>query len=231
MSLNAKLFSPEKVKKHRHENGYSQELLAKASGISLRTVQRIEKDGKASAESQLALAATFNVSPKELFQVSSTPDVNWNWRNIMQSAFALFVVCGVVVMLTVLAGGLSMFIDFYSFLFLALFMYSGTVIAFGSKGLVKSILGLRYLFSNDIADTPASQYLAIILSKQIYFLYGGAIIAFVIGIIAIQSNMPADSEGLGAAYAVSLLVVLYAAIFAEGILRPLAIKLTNSQLK
>lgn len=230
MSLNAKLFSPEKVKKHRHENGYSQELLAKASGISLRTVQRIEKDGKASAESQLALAATFNVSPKELFQVSSTPDVNWNWRNIMQSAFALIIVIGTILFGLILAGGINMYIDMFSLIFVVLFMYSGTVIAFGMQGLIKSISSMRFLFTNEIAVTPASQYLAMILNKQIKFIYGGSAIGFLIGLIAIQSNMPINSEMLGASYAVNLIVVLYAAIYSEGILRPLSTKLNGCEI-
>ena len=34
--------SPEKIKHFRKENGWSQEVLAKASGLSLRTIQRIE---------------------------------------------------------------------------------------------------------------------------------------------------------------------------------------------
>ncbi len=61
--------SPERVKHFRKDNGWSQELLAKASGLSLRTIQRAEKDGNSSAETQLALAAAFNISPKELFPV------------------------------------------------------------------------------------------------------------------------------------------------------------------
>jgi transcriptional regulator with XRE-family HTH domain len=35
--------SPERVKYFRKDNGWSQELLAKASGLSLRTIQRAEK--------------------------------------------------------------------------------------------------------------------------------------------------------------------------------------------
>ncbi|PCI59163.1 MAG: transcriptional regulator [Gammaproteobacteria bacterium] len=226
MSLNAKVLNPEKVKKHRADNGYSQELLAKASGLSLRTIQRIEKDGKASAETQLALAATFNISPKELFQVSATPDVNWKWRNIMQSAFALLVVSGTILFGVFLAGGINIYIDTFSLIFVVLFMYSGTTIAFGTQGLVKSITSLRFLFTNDIKETPASQYLALILAKQIWFLYGGAFIGVLIGFVAIYSNM-AEIDAMGPAYAVNMLVLLYAAIFSEGILRPLSVKLAH----
>jgi len=229
MSTNSKTICVDKIKKLRQDNCWSQDLLAKASGLSLRTIQRIEKEGNASAETQLALAATFNVSPKALFVISSTPDVNWKWRNIMQTTFGLAVIIGAIAMLIFLAGDINVFIDYASLIFLTLFMYSATVIAFGPHGLIKSIIGLKYLFSNEISATPASYYLARILSKQIIFLYGGAFIAVLIGSIAIHSNV---SEPLifHRTYAVNILILFYAAIFAEGILRPLVTKLEKTEL-
>ena len=222
----------EKVKAFRQDNGWSQELLAKASGLSLRTIQRVEKDGGGSAETQLALAAAFNISPKELFQTSSTPDVNWKRKNIMQSAFALIVVAAAVYMLITLGGDIGMFSDLLSALFLVLFMYAGTTIAFGSHGLVKSITGLSYLFASDISSSPATAYLAEIYKKQIYFLYGGSLIGLITGAIAILSHFDqiGSEAGLYAAYAVNLLILLYAAIIAEGILRPLSAKLTSRDI-
>lgn len=221
--------SPERVKFFRKDNGWSQELLAKASGLSLRTIQRAEKDGNSSAETQLALAAAFNISPKELFPVSSTLDVNWKRKNIMQSFLALLVVIGAVIMLGVLAGNLTMFIDIASILFVLLFMYAATVISFGTLGLIKSIKGLSYLFANEISPTPATEFLSIILKKQIFFIYGAAFIGILLGSIAIHANVE-ESIVFHRAYAVNLLVLLYAAIIAEGILRPLAAKLEHREL-
>lgn len=226
--LNSNL-SPERVKFFRTDNGWSQELLAKASGLSLRTIQRAEKDGNSSAETQLALAAAFNISPKELFPVSSTLDVNWKRKNIMQSFLALLVVTGVVTMLAILAGGISQFIDVQSLLFVLLFMYAATVIAFGSTGLLKSLTGLSYLFASDISPTPATEFLSIIFKRQIYFIYGAALIGLLIGSIAIHANVD-EAIIFHRAYAVNLVVLLYAAIIAEGILRPLAAKLEHREL-
>ncbi len=221
--------SPERIKHFRQDNGWSQEVLAKASGLSLRTIQRAEKDGNSSAETQLALAAAFNISPKELFPVSSTPDVNWKRKNMMQSFLALCVVSGAILMLILLGGDLGMFADFYDVLFLILFTYSSTVIAFGPHGLIKSIIGLRYVFTNEIKHTPASEFLSIILKKQIIFIYGGSLIATLIGTIAIFSSAEAIAQEtiFFSAFAVNLLIILYAAIIAEGILRPLATKLEH----
>jgi transcriptional regulator with XRE-family HTH domain len=221
--------SPERVKHFRKDNGWSQELLAKASGLSLRTIQRAEKDGNSSAETQLSLAAAFSISPKELFPVSSTLDVNWKRKSIMQSFLALVVVLGAVILLAILAGNISAFIDIASILFVLLFMYAATVISFGSSGLLKSIKGLSYLFASEISPTPATEFLSVILKKQIYFIYGAAFIGLLLGSISIHANVE-ESIVFHRAYAVNLLVLLYAAIIAESILRPLATKLEHREL-
>lgn len=223
--------SPEKVKHFRKENGWSQEVLAKASGLSLRTIQRVEKDGNSSSETQLALAAAFNKSAKELFFVSNKIETNWKWRNIMQSFLALIVVVAAVLMLLVLGGDLGMFADVYGILFLLLFMYSCTVVAYGFYGLRQSIIGLRYLFSSDIKHSPASEFISVIIQKQVSFIYGGALIATLVGSIAILSSSDALASHVVFlnAFAVNLLVLLYASIIAEGILRPLSAKLTLQQ--
>ena len=221
--------SSEKIKFLRKDNGWSQDLLAKASGLSLRTIQRAEKEGNSSTETKLALAAAFNISPNELDHVSSKLDVNWKRKNIMQSLLALLVVTGAITLLFVLAGELNMFADIASALYLALFMYSGTVIAFGAHGLVKSFTGMKYLFASDISPTAATCYLADIYKKQITFVYGGALVGLLIGSVAIHTNV-SEEIVFHRAYAVNLLVLLYAAIFSEGLLRPLATKLEAREL-
>lgn len=49
------------VRKIRLEKGWSQEALAEMSGLSVRTIQRIERGGNASLETLSALAAVFEV--------------------------------------------------------------------------------------------------------------------------------------------------------------------------
>lgn len=50
-----------KIKRWREDRSWSQEHLAEAAGLSLRTVQRIENGEGASRDSVMALAAAFNV--------------------------------------------------------------------------------------------------------------------------------------------------------------------------
>jgi transcriptional regulator with XRE-family HTH domain len=55
-----------RVRKIRRERAWSQEQLASVAGLSLRTVQRVEADGCASLETNMALASAFGVPTIEL---------------------------------------------------------------------------------------------------------------------------------------------------------------------
>ena len=57
------------IQKLRLQRGWSQEQLAEISGLSVRTVQRIERGQSASLESMKALAAVFEVDLNELMPV------------------------------------------------------------------------------------------------------------------------------------------------------------------
>ncbi len=58
--------SPATVRRLRTERGWSQEQLALASGLSLRTIQRVEADGSASLETRTSLAGTFGIQLADL---------------------------------------------------------------------------------------------------------------------------------------------------------------------
>jgi len=72
------MIDKDSVKKLRNERSWSQDQLASISGLSLRTVQRIENEGSCSLESKRALAAAFEVS-------SSNLDVNVTAINALAS--------------------------------------------------------------------------------------------------------------------------------------------------
>lgn len=54
------------VKKLRIAKNWSQEQLGEMSGLSLRTIQRLENDGNASIESVRVLAVAFDIDPSKL---------------------------------------------------------------------------------------------------------------------------------------------------------------------
>lgn len=57
---------PQKLKQIRHSKGWTQQHMADASELSLRTIQRLEKTGNIAAESLQALCAVLEVSPTDL---------------------------------------------------------------------------------------------------------------------------------------------------------------------
>lgn len=56
------------IRKLRLQRGWSQELLAELSGLSVQTIQRIERGQKPGLESLKSLAAVFETSISELQQ-------------------------------------------------------------------------------------------------------------------------------------------------------------------
>ena len=63
-----------KVKRLRKHKGWSQEHLASVSGLSTKTVQRIESGNNASLESQQALASVFEIDIGELIYNNFEPE-------------------------------------------------------------------------------------------------------------------------------------------------------------
>ena len=225
------LLSTNKLKTLRKDKGWSQEVLAKATGLSVRTIQRIESDGRASNESTLALASVFNLSPQLLAATSGEIEVTWTRIVFMKNMLALFVILGATAMLIVLAGSINLVIDIASVLFLLLFLYAATIIAFGTDSMIKSVMGFKYLFTDEILGGAQAQYLAKLYNSQIKFLYGGAFIGLLIGAIAILGNIDTyENFVFQRASSVNLIVLLYAALLAECVFRPLSLKLQTCDM-
>lgn len=113
--------SSTKIRRLRSERGWSQEQLALASGLSLRTIQRVEAEGNASRETRVCLAATFNVELIHLEDAVS-PDVAVKPElsllrykvALIGAAVALVPVLlnmgGIIIMSSLLLSGLTMMI-------------------------------------------------------------------------------------------------------------------------
>ena len=74
----------EAVRALREQKSWSQEHLASASGLSVRTVQRVEAEGVASSETRLALAAALGVPVNDL--ISAPPSANATVANAPEGA-------------------------------------------------------------------------------------------------------------------------------------------------
>lgn len=222
--------SGQKLKQLRSEKGWSQELLAKASGISLRTIQRIESEGNASAESALAIASAMEVSPTELQSTENPIEVNWKRRKIMQGFISLLVAFGAIFTIIILAAEPKDYGNKVIFIFLFTYLATTTIITFGIEGLSKSIKGLRYIFASDIVGGKQAQYLATIYSKQITYSYACGVIGFLVGVVAIHSNSNFNLQNIHQAYAVNTLCLLYSGMLSECVFRPLKNKLETCDI-
>lgn len=81
------------VKKLRKDRLWSQDELAKISGIGLRTIQRIETEGKASAETVKALAAVFEIESTRFLSEEPAP-----YKNIQLGGFLVLLLLVTIVL-------------------------------------------------------------------------------------------------------------------------------------
>ena len=68
-----------KIQKLRSQKCWSQDELASASSLSIRTIQRVEKSGNASLETVKALASVFEVEPAYLQSYKEIQHVTFNF--------------------------------------------------------------------------------------------------------------------------------------------------------
>jgi transcriptional regulator with XRE-family HTH domain len=94
----------EKVESERLSRGWTQQQLADACGVSLRTIQRVEKQGQASLDTTSALVSVYGVARQELLKLSAAEEVRevsqMSWLSIA-IGLGLGLLLGVLITLTV----------------------------------------------------------------------------------------------------------------------------------
>lgn len=150
----------------------------------------------------------------------------------MQGLFAISVFIITLGSLFYLAAPLLVFVSGALITYTIAFLMSATIIAFGVDGLMSSLKGWRYLFTQEIKGGEAAVYLAKIYQFQIHFTYGAAVLAFAIGVASIHGNEPlfSDPVRVNEGYSVLSLAIVYAVILSEVILRPLKAKLETCDI-
>ncbi|QLE87603.1 helix-turn-helix transcriptional regulator [Shewanella sp. Scap07] len=223
--------SVEKLKQLRRRQGWSQELLAKACGLSLRTVQRIESEGRASAESVLALASAYQVSPVDLQGANAVIEADWTRSKIMRAIVIIALVIGLMLSLFSVVAEISTYIDLPIAILIFCFTSLLTCLSVGVEGLLMSVRGVKYLFAEDIQGGEPIRRLANVYQQQITYVYASAILVWLVGLVAvvIEIGQQFDLHHLQQVFAYSIPVLilpfLYAVIGSEMLLRPLKSKL------
>lgn len=216
--------SVDKLKKLRVNHGWSQERLSELSGISLRTIQRIESGESVSLETQLAISKIFNVAPTELFENKEmelgTGGINWSG------------VCGIVLgsLMMLLQFKLpgSPFFDYISFLLVIGLSIAMCSISIGIEKTVSTISMIRWVIvlpNNEIGLENRIPY----LNKLIIYCHTAGAISSLVGVIAVfltpeayeWTITPMPKYPILFGLGIALLTSLYAAVIAELVLRPL----------
>ncbi len=224
--------SAERLKRIRLLHNLSQELLAKQSGLSLRTIQRLEQEGGGSAESLHALCATLNLSADQLQQNAPSMQARWQRTTIIGRllVFTLLFAALLSLMGKSSATSIHIYLDLMSLVIICSFLTLSTLACFGFNGLIRAVSGLKYLASSQLYQQPASLELARLYTFIYKNCYCAAIIGSLIGLVSLLDSFATfgNSSMLFKGLQVLSILWLYAAIIAECLLRPLIYKLTNA---
>lgn len=103
------------IKAERIRRAWSQEQLANATGLSLRTIQRIEKTGIASNESVKALAAVFGTSVQALSPAKpvAIPRKSWGFPKTLGAGLAGGVASALLMLFTLPASAVGYDVQAY----------------------------------------------------------------------------------------------------------------------
>lgn len=121
------------VRRLRTERGWSQEQLAVLSGLSLRTIQRVEAEGAASRETRTSLAATFDIQLAELaadtleerHTTEAPPPASFTRYKISAAIAGVACIPAILTFTGILHAGSGWPASLSSMLAIALFIYAG----------------------------------------------------------------------------------------------------------
>lgn len=210
-----------KIKQLRLEHGWSQERLAKISGLSLRTIQRIEAGGSCSVESRLSLASTFDITPNAL--LSKTPTNIEKNRLDISRFLSLSVIIFVVIFLCYITGGFKIFFDAISLVTLLLVAFSLSILSKSLGEVCSALILLKWhIFAPTYEDNLPSRIRT--LQKLIAHLYASSIFISLIALLGVIAQEDVTSKNIMQYLSIAGLPMLYALGICELLIRPIKFK-------
>ncbi|MCJ8340787.1 MAG: helix-turn-helix domain-containing protein [Pseudomonadales bacterium] len=222
--------SKQQIKLLRRERGWSQEQLAAISGLSTRTVQRIESSGDCSLDSSMALASAFEISPAEL---------NNHQAKAEELPSVEFELAGILGYLSILVG---LPVLFYSFTntygvweIATVSIIDGLVLMLSCNSLgVKETLSF---FSNSLTKINSQTKIGsfnntIVHAKHIcQYLYTVAFVTALVYLLTITLHAPERAANINVLLVEMMMPILYAILLAEFWIRPYKHKLEQQLAK
>ena len=81
--------NPKTIKQLRDDKNWTQQSLADPCGLSLRTIQRVEKEGVASRETMMSLCAVFEVKQSSLINLDEAEANNSSQTTINMKQYLM----------------------------------------------------------------------------------------------------------------------------------------------
>ncbi len=88
--------NPKTIKTLRQKHNWTQQLLADACDVSLRTIQRVEKEGAASKETTMSLCAVFEVRQGELIKLEDAQQMELNEVAKVQKTYLIIALSSII---------------------------------------------------------------------------------------------------------------------------------------
>ncbi len=218
--------SSDKVIRLRKHHGWSQERLAQISGLSPRTIQRVEQGEPSSIETRLSLANAFNVTPSELdIDVPESSEASHGGLNY---SGITGLILGIGLMAWQFFLPTAMFFDLVSVLLTVGLVIAMAAISLGLEQTVKTLLELRWVV---LLPKPKSTLTDSLpnLQKLIFYCYSAGSLSTLVGVIAVLMTPaslkvnwpypPKDEVAMG--LGIAALTLLYGMMLAELVFRPL----------
>jgi transcriptional regulator with XRE-family HTH domain len=212
------------VKKLRLEHGWSQERLAKVSGLSLRTVQRIEAGESCSVESRLSLASTFDITLSSLLNKNTIIETQNQFDP--SRMMTLIAIVGVVLFLINTSGGLNIFFDFISLSMLFILSFGLTVISKSYRETVNALKLFKWLIYRPhffIGLAPCIRT----LHKMISNIYASGLFISTLSFIGMLAQSDVNFDNMNLYLSIVGLPILYSIMLSELLFRPIKHKAEN----
>jgi transcriptional regulator with XRE-family HTH domain len=222
--------SIEKIVSLRKERGWSQEKLAAVSGVSERTIHRVESDGACSLDTKMALASAFEVAPSALLtEPEMRPSVQVKQVTSWSGAIGLFplgLLAPLVILLTATDGKWEM---------------SCAGIVWGLT-LVLSIMNFGAKATYRLFDNTSwiVRYPSYVSGLNIYIIQARTVIeySYIVGAVAsivcaltIATHAPSEVGNTTKFFAYSIRPLIYAILFVELWFRPYKKKMETMLLE
>lgn len=210
--------STQKLIKLRKEQGWSQEKLAVMSGLSERTIQRIEKNGACSLESLSALAQTFNITPNQLKPDEALPPQTITQIIDYSGAFSLFIL-GLLIPTIVLLTGTNGPWELASFALVMLISITFTAMSYGFKSIYHLLNNTSWLVRYP-SFAPKLENMIVQAGALIRNAYITGVIASIVAATTLLVHQPQMTDNMPLFLAIICRPLIYAMLFMEFWIRP-----------